>query len=91
MLEAAFIEARHARPVKAAGQDTGERGAGKATCYGRTWQAQLPNNLRSRSRVLSRLLTVYSVHCLSPATHDLTASSGGKFADGHRYAGWHYA
>ena len=90
MLEAAFIEARRARKVKAVGQAAGERGTGKAACYGRAWQALLPNNLRSRSRV-SGLLTVYSVHGLTPAIHDLTARTGAEFAGGHPYAGWHYA
>ena len=90
MLEAAFIDARRARKVKAVGQAAGERGAGKATWYGRAWQALLPNNLRSRSRV-SGLLTVYSVHGLTPAIHDLTARTGAEFAGGHPYAGWHYA
>jgi len=42
MLEAAFIEARRARPVKVAGQATGERGAGKATRTGELGKHYFP-------------------------------------------------
>jgi hypothetical protein len=77
MLEAAFIEARDARPVKAAAR-TRQNAVRERRLLRENLAALLPNNPRSRSRVPSRLLTVYSVHGLSPAGHDLTAWSGGE-------------